>query len=321
LEIKSSFSFAMDSSSNESETTHDFPPHFKVYKDGRIERYINPERAGLRLRIPTGLDPQTGVQCKDVVVSPQSGVSARIFIPKSINGPDHKLPLVVHYHGGGFCVGSPFAKAFHDFLVSLASQANVVVVSVDYRLAPEHPLPIAHQDSWTSMQWIATHSNGQGPEPWLNEYADFGRVFLAGESAGANIAHYVAVQAGATGLAGPNIVGLHILHPFFGGKEPDKMISYLYPTSSWYNDPILYPEVDPNVSRLACKKVLICVAEKDWLKDRGVGYSETLGKSGWKGSLGLFESEGESHAFFLFNPSSDKVGPLMKVMVDFINQV
>uniref|UniRef100_A0A2N9ID97 Alpha/beta hydrolase fold-3 domain-containing protein n=1 Tax=Fagus sylvatica TaxID=28930 RepID=A0A2N9ID97_FAGSY len=310
----------MDSSNNE--TTHEFPPFFKVYKDGRIERYLTPDRAatGGHHLAPTGLDPKTGVQSKDVVVLPDSGVSARIFIPKLINGPDHKLPLVVHYHGGGFCIGSPFVKTFHNFLVLLASEANVVIVSVDYRLAPEHPLPIPHEDSWAAMQWIAAHSNGQGPEPWLNEYVDFGRVFVAGESAGANIVHYVAVQAGVTGLVGPNIVGLVILHPFFGGKEPDKMISYIYPTSTWYDDPILYPEVDPNLPRLGAKRVLICVAEKDWLKDRAVLYSETLGKSGWNGSVGFFESQGEGHGFFLLNPSSDKVGPLMKVMVDFINQ-
>ncbi|KAM4088880.1 hypothetical protein ACJW30_07G103800 [Castanea mollissima] len=289
----------MDSSNNE--TTHEFPL-FKVYKDGRIERYSDRFANGGQDLVPTGLDSKTGVQTKDVVVSPESGVSARVFIPK-INGPDQKFPLVVHYHGGAF-----------------SSEANVVVISVDYRLAPKHALPGAHEDSWAAMQWISAHSNGQGPEPWLNQYADFGRVFVAGESAGANIAHYVAVQAGVKGLAGPNVIGSILLHPYFGGEEPDKMIDYLYPTSAGFKDPILYPEVDLNLSKMAGKKMLVCVAEKDWLKDIGVGYCETLRKSGWNGSVGVFESEGEGRGFFLWNPSSDKVGPLMKVMVDFINQ-
>jgi len=56
---------------------------------------------------------------------------------------------------------------------------------------------------------------------------------VAGESAGANIAHYIAVQAGATGLDGPNVIGSIILHPYFGGKEPDKMTNYICPTSSY----------------------------------------------------------------------------------------
>ncbi|XP_059433662.1 probable carboxylesterase 5 [Corylus avellana] len=303
----------MDSSTNE--ITHEFPPYFRVYKDGRVERL---GMFAVSDRAPTGLDSKTHVQTKDVVVSSESGVSARLFLPK-ISHPDHKLPLVVHYHGGAFCIGSPFSKTFNNFLVSLAAAANAIVISVDYRLAPEHPLPTAHQDSWAALQWIATHSNGQGPDSWLNEYADFGRVFLAGESAGANIAHYVAVQAGATELVGPKIVGLLIVHPFFGGKELDKIYSFMCPTSTGFSDPILYPKFDPNLSRMAGAKVLVCVAEKDWLKDRAVAYSEALGKSGWGGTLSFYETEGEDHGFFLLNPRSDKVGPLIKVMADFIN--
>ena len=114
---------------------------------------------------------------------------------------------------------------------------------------------------------------------------------MAGESAGANIAHYVAVQAGVAGLAGPNVIGSILLHPYFGGKKPDKMIDYLYPTSAGFKDPILYPEVDLNLSKMAGKKMLVCVAEKDWLKDNVVGFCETLRKSGWNGSVGVFEND------------------------------
>lgn len=305
----------MDSGNNE--VTHEFPPFFRVFKDGRVQRLGRygqvPEYA------PTGVDPKTQVQSKDVVVSSESGVSARLFLPK-LNDPNHKFPLAVHYHGGAFCLGSPAIRTFHNFLASLAAEANVMVISIDYRLAPEHRLPVAYEDSWAGMQWIATHSEGQGPEPWLNVHADFGRVFLAGESAGANIAHYVAVQAGMTGLVGPNIVGSLLLHPFFGGKEIDKMYNFMSPTSAGFSDPILYPEVDPNLSRMAGQRVMVCVAENDSLKSRGVGYAETLRRSVWGGTVEFYETEGEGHGFFLLNPSCDKVKPLMKVMDDFINQ-
>jgi acetyl esterase/lipase len=301
----------MASSTNE--ITHDFPPFFKVYKDGRIERYMSHDH------VPTGLDPNTGIQSKDVLISPETSVSVRIFIPK-INGPDQKkLPLLVHYHGGGFCAGSPFETVAQNFLTSLVSQANIIVVTVDYRLAPEHPLPIAYDDSWDALQWIAAHSNKQGPEPWLNEYVDFGRVFLAGESAGANIAHYVAVQAGVSLLAGLKIVGALIVHPFFGGKERDEMYKFLCPTSTGCDDdPKLNPAVDPNLSSLACSKVLVNVAEKDWLKDRGVAYYETLGKSGWGGTVELLETKGEDHCFHLFNANNENAKTLLKKLVDFI---
>ena len=301
--------------SSTDELTHHFPPFFKVFKDGHVERYPFPIPND---HVPAGLDPNTGIQSKDVVISPETGLSARIFIPK-INGPDQKLPLLIYYHGGGFCAGSAFDAVAKKYITSLISQANMIVVAVDYRLAPEHPLPIAYDDSWAALQWIATHSNNQGPEPWLNEYVDFGRVFLAGESAGANITHYVAVRAGATGLAGLKIVGVLIVHPFFGGKECDEMYKFMCPTSSGCDDdPKLNPAVDPDLSRMGCAKVLVCVAEKDWLKDRGVAYYETLGKSGWGGSVEFFETKGEDHTFHMANADSENSKVLLKKLVDFI---
>ncbi|KAG5548120.1 hypothetical protein RHGRI_013726 [Rhododendron griersonianum] len=217
------------------------------------------------------VDPQTGVESKDVVISPETGVKARIFLPK-IDGPDQtKLPLLVHYH---------------------------VTISVDYRLAPEHPLPTAYDDSWSALQWIATHLNGKGPELWLNEYVDYGRIFLTGDSAGANIAHHLAVRIGATGFEGFHVCGAVIVHPYFAVSEPDKMIEFLYPGSSGTDtDPKLNPKADPDLEKMSCEKVLVFVAEKDWFKPRGVEYCETLKRSGWKGNVELVESEGENHFF------------------------
>ena len=68
------------------------------------------------------------------------------------------------------------------------SEANVVAISVNYRKAPEHPIPAAYEDSWAAFQWVESHCNNGGPEAWLNEHVDFERVFLAGESSGANVA-------------------------------------------------------------------------------------------------------------------------------------
>ncbi|KAI4298443.1 hypothetical protein L6164_032002 [Bauhinia variegata] len=302
---------------------HDFSPFFKVYEDGRIEKKKDflppghvPTGSDPTKPVPPGLDPKTGVQTRDVVVSTQTGVSARIFLPKT-TVPGQKLPLLVHYHGGGFCIGSPFDAIIHSFLTSLVTLTNAVAISVDYRLAPEHRLPIAYDDSWAALQWIATHSTGQGPEPWLNEHADLKRVFLVGESSGANIAHYVAVRAGATGLVGLNINGLIIAHPFFGTAEVDGLYKFICPTSSGRDDdPKLNPAVDPDLAKLGCEKVLVCVAEKDRLRERGVAYYETLRSSGWGGTVKLVESKGEEHCFHIFN--SSKAVPLLNEMADFI---
>ncbi|CAK7329835.1 unnamed protein product [Dovyalis caffra] len=296
---------------NTNEITHDFSPFFKVYKDGRIERFMVLDD------LPAGLDPETGVISKDVVISPESGVKARIFIPETVSS-DQKLPLLVHYHGGGFCLGSAFHILTKTVLTSIVGQGNVIAISIDYRLAPEHPLPIAYHDSWDGLEWIASHSNRVGPEPLLNKHVDFGKVFLMGESAGANIAHYLAVQAGANSWVGLKMTGVIIVHPFFGDKEVDKMYRYMCPTSSGGDDdPKLNPAVDPNLSKIGCDKVLVCVAEKDFLRNRGEAYYHTLAASEWGGKVEFYETKGEDHCFHVFKPCRE-TDELIKKFVDFI---
>ncbi|KAI9127586.1 hypothetical protein K1719_000579 [Acacia pycnantha] len=300
---------------------HDFSPFFKVFKDGRIQRSKSFDGANAP-NAPAGVDPITGIQTKDVVFSPESGASARIFLPNlAHHSPSHKLPLLVHYHGGGFCLGSALDVITQRYITSLITLTNAVVVSVEYRLAPENPLPTAYDDSLAALQWIASHSTGQGPEPWLNQYPDLSRVFITGESAGANIAHHVAVRAGVTGLVGVKIVGMILVHPFFGTRDEDKMYRFMCPTSSGRDDdPKLNPGADPDLGKMRCEKVLVCVAEKDGLKERGVKYYETLRKSEWGGKVDLIESEGEDHCFHMFNPNSERVGPLFNHIAEFVTK-
>ncbi|KAJ6385777.1 hypothetical protein OIU77_028866 [Salix suchowensis] len=148
---------------------------------------------------------------------------------------------------------------------------------------------------------------------------DLGRVILAGESAGATLAHYVAVQAGAAGMCGVAIKRLLIVHPYFGAREPDKFYQYMCPASSGTDDdPKLNPAADPDLLKLKCDAVLVCVAEKDKLKGRGVTYYEAMKKCGWGGTVDFHETKGEDHCFHFFNPRSENIGPLLKKMVDFI---
>ncbi|KAG6383200.1 hypothetical protein SASPL_157055 [Salvia splendens] len=118
---------------------------------------------------------------------------ARIYLPPNAD-PTKKLPLLVYYHGGGFIVESAFPPLYHKHLNRLVTQANVVAVSVNYRLAPEFPLPIAFEDSWRALKWIA-----EGEEEWINEFADLKSVYLGGDSAGGNIAHNIAMRVGESG--------------------------------------------------------------------------------------------------------------------------
>ncbi|KAJ9551819.1 hypothetical protein OSB04_015864 [Centaurea solstitialis] len=294
---------------------HEFPFFFRVFDDGRIERFFQTPR------LPPSTDPATGVQSKDVVISPDLEVNSRIFLPKiDPTDPPKKLPLIIYVHGGGFCIGSPINVVTHGFLTPLVSQTPAVAIAVGYRLAPEHPLPTAYDDCWAVFQWIESHAAGSGPDPWINEHVDTTRVFLVGESAGANLAHYLAVRAGVNKTR-LGIRGLIAIHPYFAHKEPDKLIKYLYPSSSASDDEAkLNPRSDPDLEKMGCSDVLVVVAEKDFLRPRGVEYVETLKKSKWGGKVEFIENEGEDHCFHLFNPSSEKAKGLFQDVISYVNQ-
>ncbi|KAB1207112.1 putative carboxylesterase 5 [Morella rubra] len=216
---------------------HDFPPFFRVFEDGTVERLLGTET------VPPTTDSFTGVQSKDVTISAETGVSARLFLPKTASST-HKLPLLIYVHGGAFSIESPFSPAYHSHVSSLVAEANVVALSIHYRRAPEHPLPIAYDDTWAAMKWAATHCRCNGPEAWLNDHVDFERVFVAGDSAGANIAHVMVRKAGDDGLEGVKIVGMVLVHPYFGNDRPDKLLDFVFPTISGPNDHRIYPNKD-----------------------------------------------------------------------------
>ncbi|KAK1401129.1 putative carboxylesterase 12 [Heracleum sosnowskyi] len=305
----------------------DFCPMFRVFKCGRIERLLGKDF------VPASVDLATGVRSKDVTINARHGVSARLYVPKSVD-PDHKLPLLIYFHGGGFVVESAFSLAYHTHLNKLVAEANVIAVSVDYRRAPEHPLPIAYEDSWEAVKWAASHSSKNGQEPWLNDYADFQSVFFAGDSAGANISHNLALRVGLENPDGFNLDGIVLVHPYFWGKEAvggepvepesrafaDTMWLYTCPGSNGPDDPLINPGSDPRISSLGCKKVLIFVAEQDFLKHRGVYYKELLEKSGYGGKIEIVETKNENHIFHLFNPTTDNAASLVKSFASFMNR-
>ncbi|KAL5541116.1 hypothetical protein UlMin_043402 [Ulmus minor] len=291
--------------SNE-EVAHDHSPFLKVYKDGRVERFIG------TAFVPPSLYSQTGVNSKDVVISPETGLSARLYVPQNPTGdvaadPIQKLPLLVYFHGGGFCIESAFSPAYNNYVNLLASKANAVVVSVNYRLAPEYHLPIAYDDSWEALKWVAAHFDGDGSDEWLNSRADFNRLFFAGDSAGGNIAHRMAIRIAVEKL--PNEVklrGLVLVHPFFWGEKP---------IGAEAND-----DKDPDLGKLGCEKVVVFVAEKDVLKERGWWYGELLRKSGWVGVVEVVETKGEDHCFHLTNHACDNALDMLNKISAFISQ-
>ncbi|CAN4107688.1 unnamed protein product [Withania somnifera] len=313
-----------------SEIAHDFFPLMRVYKTGRIERLMG---EGL---VPAESDPETGVQIKDVEINPEINLSARLYLPKNVDRV-HKIPLFIYFHGGGFVIESASSPSYHKHLTMVAAEAKVVIVSVNYRLAPEYPLPIAYEDSWAALQWVTSHlhANGDGhDDPWLKDHADFRRVYFGGDSAGGNIAHNIATRVGSEKLEGIKLDGIFLACPFFWGKDPidgetenmgaknyvEKLWLFVNPNSSGLDDPLINPEKDPKLGSLGCEKVLVYVAGKDPLRYRGFYYKEALEKSGWQGTVEVVEIKEEQHVFHLFAPTSENGMGMLKKLVSFLNQ-
>ncbi|KAJ6310557.1 hypothetical protein OIU76_015307 [Salix suchowensis] len=96
-----------------------------------------------------------------------------------------------------------------------------------------------------------------------------------------------------------------MVHPFFGGTKDDEMWMYMCPTNSGLNDPRMNPGTE-DLARLGCERMLIFVAEEDYLTVASKNYYEKLTKSGWKGTVELVENEKEDHCFHLFDLDAEK---------------
>ncbi|XP_010068478.3 probable carboxylesterase 12 [Eucalyptus grandis] len=245
-----------------------------------------------------------------------------------------RLPVLVYFHRGRFIDHSASSPTYHSHLNTLVAEANVIAISVNYRRAPEHPLPVAYDDSWTALKWVASHSARNGLEEWLTSNANLKKVFLAGDSAGANIVHNMSIRLGEEKPEGIEVSGVIMVHPFFWGNEPlplettepekrslvKRSWNIVKPTNVGCDDPLINPTMDPRLSSLGCNRVLICVAEKDIFLHKGWYYKEVLSKSGWKGVVEVMDAPGEDHVFHLFNPTCDNAVNLMKKMVFFIKE-
>ncbi|KAK7383116.1 hypothetical protein VNO78_28785 [Psophocarpus tetragonolobus] len=308
----------------EPQIAQDFPGLIRVYTDGRVQRFRGTDF------VPPSITHS--VSSKDITLPT---FSARLFLPTATT--HHRLPLLIYFHGGAFCTSSPYTANYHNYITAVVAEAKVVAVSVHYRLAPEHPIPAAYDDSWAALQWVASHRNKSGEEAWLNEHADFGRVFLGGDSAGANIVHNLAMLLGnADWDIGMDILGVCLVHPYFWGSVPvgseavdpdrkavvDRLWPFVCPEVPDNDDPRVNPvgEGAPSLAWLGCSRVLVCVAEKDVLRDRGWLYYNALSRSGWMGVVEIQETQGEPHAFHLYDLASHKAQDLIKTIAFFYNR-
>ncbi|KAJ3695872.1 hypothetical protein LUZ60_001249 [Juncus effusus] len=318
----------------DNELEYDFTPYVKLYKSGRVERLPNIPM------VPPGVNPPTGVTSKDLTIDQTTGLSVRLYLPRQATGSRRnkklKFPVLIYFHGGAFVIESAFSTFYHHYLNVLVSKTKIIVISVDYRLAPEHPLPAAYEDAWTALKWVLSNcKSSPDSEPWLADYGDINRIYLGGDSAGGNIAHNAVIRAGRDGLESKaKINGLILLNPYFWGKDPVGT----EPNVRWIRDgfeknwkfvcnglmDIDHPAVNPlssieELKNLGCNRVFVTIAGRDFFRERGLAYVEGLKKSGWKGNVELYETLDEMHVYFIADPLGKKANKEMNAVIAFIN--
>ena len=219
---------------------------------------------------------------------------ARLYAPSAEAG----LPLLLYLHGGGFTIGS---IATHDILCrELARLAGCMVVSLDYRLAPEHRFPTASNDAWDALQWLAAHGGTLG--------ADAARLAVGGDSAGGTLAAVCAILARDAGLP----LALQLL--FYPGcaahqDTPSharfaRGLVLEEPAISWFfghyvrtreerEDWRFAPLNAPDVEGVA--PAWVGLAECDPLVDEGVDYADKLRLAGVPVQLEIYR--GVTHEF------------------------
>lgn len=243
-------------------------------------------RSRLRLlKVPPKMLPDLRIENRTIAHGERTDIPVRIYWPDSEARP---LPVVVFYHGGGFCLGDldthdPVARAH-------AVGAEAIVVSVGYRLAPEHPFPAGVDDCWAALQWVAENAAELGGDP--------GNIAVAGDSAGGNLAAVTALLARDNGgpalrfqlLWYPTVTADQSLPAYTDNAEaPILNREVIDAFLSWYvpdldiTDPkslptTMAPANAADLSGLA--PAYIGTAEHDPLRDDGARYAELLGAAG-----------------------------------------
>jgi acetyl esterase len=234
-----------------------------------------------RARLTAG-QPEPVAEVKDVFM-PGPGGSVRLRVYRPTNDPS--LPGLVFFHGGGWVRGS---LATHDVLCrSLANAAECVVVSVDYRLAPEHPFPAAIDDAWAATRWVAANAAQLGIDP--------NRLAIGGDSAGGNLSAAVTLLAREQG--GPKLVYQVLIYPVVDynletQSYRDCAEGYILTREAmiWYWK-LYLADVEANADDVRASPMrardlgtlppaLVVTAEYDPLRDEGRAYADRLQADG-----------------------------------------
>jgi acetyl esterase len=257
------------------------------------------------------------------IPSPAGPIPARIYTPKNLRKADGLAPCLVFFHGGGWVIGDLDS---HDVVCrKLADEGELIVVSVDYRLAPEHKFPAAVDDAIAATRWIAEHAKQHG--------IDASRLMVGGDSAGGNLAAVVAIAA--RDGNGPDIAGQVLIYPAIdfamthpSHREPETSILLTHSVILWFRDHYLNGVADVHDWRAspARAKTLIglppayvLTAGADPLRDEGEEYARRLTEAGVPVTYRHFP--GQFHGFFTMgkllqqaNVAASEIGVWLKAL-------
>ena len=245
---------------------------------------VEEARAAFRSRQASaqGEPPPVGLAIDRTLELSDRRIPARVYRP--VGREDAELPVYVHFHGGGWVLGDLDS---HDGLCrGLCARSGALVISVDYRLAPEHPYPAALDDAWESVLWIAANEGELG--------ADASRLAVGGDSAGGALAATVCRRARDEG--GPDIRFQALIYPVTdmtlslpSMAELAEGYNFTRDAMAWFRDLYLPDEAswkDPDASPVFAEDLgrlppaLIVSAGFDPLRDDAKAYADALTAAG-----------------------------------------
>jgi len=258
---------------------------------------VSPQQARINMNSrPQSAGPEVARVEDRAIPGPGPDVPVRIYTPDG-RGP---FPVLVWFHGGGWVVGD--LDTADGTARRLTAQTGCVVVSVDYRLAPEARFPAAAEDCYAVTQWVATNAAGIDADP--------GRIAVGGDSSGGNLAAVVSLMARDRGISPPVfqlLVYPVIARDFDTGSYRQNGEGYGITRDSmkWYWDLYLTEDADasnPYAAPLLANDLsglppaLVITAEFDPLCDEGEAYAQRLQEAGVAVTYSRYD--GMIHGFF-----------------------
>ncbi len=275
-----------------------------------------------RFIVPRNFDPAEIGKVEDRQITGAEGdIRARIYWPDT-DATD--LPIFVFIHGGGFVIGSIESRDPQCRLI--CRDTPCIVVSLDYRLAPEHPYPAAPEDCWAALQWLADNAAALGGDP--------SRIAVGGESAGGNLAAGLALRARDAG--GPALCAQILIYPVTDMFFEQDLPSYAYLDEDyfltreqmhWYyscyapgrtetDEILLSPSKAGNFANLPFAQIV--TAEFDPLRDDGKHYGEMLADAGV--TVEYTCMNGMIHGYWHYGKLIDASGEALQLSIDALQR-